>query len=67
MQLFTESLGMLEWLPLFSLCTWSPQLLSVSLSLQDLEGTERLMSQLLQDPTLLTVAGAAGYSAKMLL
>lgn len=51
MQLFTESLGMLEWLPLFSLCTWSPQLLSVSLSLQDLEGTERLMSQLLQDPT----------------
>lgn len=42
---------MLEWLPLFSLCTWSPQLLSVSLSLQDLEGTERLMSQLLQDPT----------------
>lgn len=53
MQLFTESLGMFEWLPLFSICTPSPpphSCLSVCLC-RDLGGTEGLMSQLLQDPT----------------
>lgn len=53
MQLFTKSLGMLEWLQLFSICTHPhPPTSCLSVCLRrDLGGTEGLMSQLLQHST----------------
>lgn len=52
MQLFTESLGMFEWLQVSSNCTPPPSSSCLSVCLcRDLGGTEGLMSQLLQDST----------------
>ena len=53
MQLFTQSLGMFEWLPLFSICTPSPTSANPAAVCQSVfaEIWEGLMSQLLQDPT----------------
>lgn len=69
MQLFTQSLGMFEWLPLFSIFPHLRQprsCLPVCLC-RDLGGTDVSAPAGSHQERLLTVAGAAGYSTKMLL